>query len=216
MAGAFEIVVGGEEKGLEVPYEDVIEREHGVKEQRVDVLKSVPSGAGFVGGKPEDAASGEGVVFAVEIDAGVVASMVEDTPHVRVDSADIEDVVERFIDGRDGRDGVVVAVVCDVQQKEGLGHAAQEIKSYKLPRIQLKGVEDDPTAGQHCETCGDLDPHGAISFWRDILVCKEPVEAAAQHLWEWGETFRLADGLRLRVLKGKAFCFRIEYVYFGL
>jgi hypothetical protein len=38
----------------------------------------------------------------MEIDAGVVAAMMEDAPHVGVDSAEIEDVVQALLtDGRD-------------------------------------------------------------------------------------------------------------------
>ena len=50
--------------------------------------------------------------------------MMEDTPHVRTDSAQIEDVVQGFVDERPGRDGVVIAVMGDVQQKECLREAA--------------------------------------------------------------------------------------------
>jgi hypothetical protein len=60
----------------------------------------------------------------VEIDAGVMAPMMEDTPHVRADSAQIEDIVQGFVDVRPGRDGVVIAVMGDVQQKECLREAA--------------------------------------------------------------------------------------------
>jgi hypothetical protein len=81
-------------------------------------------GAGFIGRKAKDAASGERIVFAVEIDAGVMAPMVEDTPHVRADSTEIEDIVQGFVDERPGRDGVVIAVMGDVQQKECLREAA--------------------------------------------------------------------------------------------
>ena len=39
MLGTFQIVVGREEKALKVSYEDVVEREQRVQEQRVDVLE---------------------------------------------------------------------------------------------------------------------------------------------------------------------------------
>ena len=133
MLGALQIVVGREEKALKVPHENIVEREHRVKEQRIDVLEPVPARAGFMGRKPKDAASRKRVVFAVEIDAGVVAAMMEDAPHVRVDSANIEDIVQGLVYGRHRRDGVVVAVVGDVQQKECLGEAAQKIEGNKLP-----------------------------------------------------------------------------------
>src|SRR5580704_17348601 len=133
MPCAFQIVVGWEEKALKVPYENIIEREHRVKEQRIEVLEPVPPRTGFVGRKPKDSASCKRVVFAVEIDAGVVASMMEDTPHVRVNSANIEGIVQGFVYGRHRRDGVVVAVVGDVQQKECLGETAQKVEGNKLP-----------------------------------------------------------------------------------
>ena len=76
--------MGREEKALKIPYENVIEREQRVQEQRVDVLEPLKTGEGFVGRKPKEAASRQCVVFRVDINAGMVASMVEDTPHVRV------------------------------------------------------------------------------------------------------------------------------------
>jgi hypothetical protein len=124
MPGAFQIFVGREEKALKVSYENIVEREHGVKEQRVDVLEPVQARAGFMGRKPKDAASRKRVVFSVEIDAGVVTPMMEDTPHVGVDSANIENIIQEFVYGRHRRDSVVVAVVGDVQQKKCLGEAA--------------------------------------------------------------------------------------------
>src|SRR5271170_350581 len=97
-----------------------------------------------MGRKPKDAASCQRVVFAVDIDAGVVASMMEDSPHVRVNSANIENIVQDLVYGRHGRDGVVIAVVGDVQQKERLGEAAQEVKGDKPPRIRLERVDGNP------------------------------------------------------------------------
>src|SRR5271154_6783232 len=85
MPRTLQIVVGWEEKALKVPYEHIVEREHRVEEQRIDVLEPLQGLARFVWGKPKDAASRKSVVFAVDIDAGVVAPMVEDTPHVGVD-----------------------------------------------------------------------------------------------------------------------------------
>src|SRR5208282_6743031 len=115
---------GREEKALEVPEEHIVEREHGIKEERIDVLEPVPGRAGFIGGKAKDAASRERIIFAVEIDAGVMTAMMENTPHVRADSAQIEDIVQGLVDARPGRDGVVIAVMGDVQQKECLREAA--------------------------------------------------------------------------------------------
>ncbi len=82
MLRLFQIVVGGKEKALKVPHEHIIERKHRVKEQRIDVLEPLQRRPGFVRRKPKDAASRKRVVFPVEIDAGVVASMMEDPPHV--------------------------------------------------------------------------------------------------------------------------------------
>ncbi len=72
----------GKKKALKVPQEHIIERKQRVKEQCIDVLEPLQARAGFVGRKPKDAASRKRVVFTVEIDAGVVASMMEDPPHV--------------------------------------------------------------------------------------------------------------------------------------
>jgi hypothetical protein len=65
MPGTLQVVVGWKKKGFKVPYENVVEREHRVKEQRIDVLEPVLARAGFVGCKPKDAASGKRIVFAV-------------------------------------------------------------------------------------------------------------------------------------------------------
>src|SRR5208282_1153856 len=124
MFGAFQIIVGREKKALEVPEEHIVEREQCIKEQRIDVLEAVPRRPGFIGGKAKDAASRKRIIFTVEIDAGVMAPMMDDTPHVRADSAQIEDIVEGFVDARTGRDGVVIAVMGNVQQKECLREAA--------------------------------------------------------------------------------------------
>src|SRR5208283_5704374 len=121
MHRAFQISVGREEKGLEVPYENIIERKQRVEEERIDVLEPLQRRAGLVGRKPKEAAPRKRVVFSVEIDAGVVASVMEDTPHVRVDSTNVENIVQGLVYGRHRRDGVVVAVVRDVQQKKRLG-----------------------------------------------------------------------------------------------
>src|SRR5277367_6799511 len=124
MIGAFQIIVGREEKAFKVPKENIIEREKRVKEQRIDVLEPVPWRVGFMRGKAKDAASRKRVIFAVEIDAGVMAAMMQDAPHVRADSAQIEDIVQSLVDARPGRDRVVIAVMGDVQQEECLREAA--------------------------------------------------------------------------------------------
>src|SRR5260370_18187592 len=131
MPGAFKIVVGWEEKALKVTHENIVEREHRVKEQRIDMLEPVEGRARFMGRKAKDAASRKRVIFAVEIDAGVVASMMKDTPHVRGDSANIEDIVQSFDYQSQRRHGVVIAVMGDVQQKECLGEAAQKVEGNK-------------------------------------------------------------------------------------
>src|ERR1700689_2369176 len=87
MIGAFQIIVGREEKALEVPEEHIVEREHCIKEQSIDVLEPVPWRAGLIGGKAKDTASRKRIIFALEIDARVMAPMMENTPHVRADSA---------------------------------------------------------------------------------------------------------------------------------
>ena len=97
MPGAPQIIVRREEEALKVSYENVVEREHRVEKQRVDVLEAVIARAGFMGRKPKDAATRKGVIFAVEIDARVVPSMMKDTPHVRADSANIENIVQSFV-----------------------------------------------------------------------------------------------------------------------
>jgi hypothetical protein len=133
MPGAFQIVMGREEKTLNVPQKNIIEREQGVKEQRIDVLEAVQARSGFMGREPKDASSRERVVFVMEIDAGVVASMMKDTPHIGVNSAKVEDIIQDLVYGGHGRDGVMVAIVSDVQQEECLGEAAQKIEGNKLP-----------------------------------------------------------------------------------
>ena len=120
MLRLFQIVMGGEEEALKVPHEDIVERKHRVKQKGVDVLEPLQRRSGFVRRKSKDAASGKRVVFAVEIDAGVVAPMMEDPPHVGANSTDVENIVQGFVDRPHRGDGVVVAVVGDIQQKEGL------------------------------------------------------------------------------------------------
>src|SRR5271170_1357386 len=119
-----QIFMARKEKALEVPKEYIIEREHRVNEEHVDVLEPVPWRSGFIRGKAKDATSRKRVVFTVKIDAGVVTPMMEDSPHVRTHSAQIKDVVQGFVDVRSRRDGVVIAIVGNVQQEECLREAA--------------------------------------------------------------------------------------------
>src|SRR5258708_34465287 len=100
MIGAFQIIVGREEKALKVPEEHIIEREHCIKDERIDVLETVPWRAGFIRCKAKDAASRKRIIFAVEIDAGMMAAMMETAPHLRADSAQIEAIVPVFLDAR--------------------------------------------------------------------------------------------------------------------
>lgn len=102
MPGAPQVLVSGEKKALKVAEEHVVEGKHGVDKKSVDVLKAVPWRPRFMGRKPEDAAAGKRIVFAVEIYTGVVTAMMEDSPHVRVDAAKIEDIVERLVHVRPG------------------------------------------------------------------------------------------------------------------
>jgi hypothetical protein len=112
---ALQISVGWEKKAFEVSYQDIVEGKERVKKQCIDVLKPLQIGARFVGRKPEDSASGECVVFTVEIDAGMVSSMMEDAPHVRVDAAKIENIVQDFVYGWRRGDRIMIAVMGDVQ-----------------------------------------------------------------------------------------------------
>src|ERR1700685_3893009 len=57
MFRASQIFMGGKEKALEVPEKHIIEREHRVNEQRVDVLESVPWRPGIIRREAKDAAS---------------------------------------------------------------------------------------------------------------------------------------------------------------
>src|SRR5580704_6533003 len=56
MLGAAQVIMLGKEKTLEVPEEDVIEREHRVNEQRINVLEAVPRQLGFIWRKAKDTA----------------------------------------------------------------------------------------------------------------------------------------------------------------
>src|SRR5579863_3103637 len=57
MFSASQIFMGRKEKALEVPEKHIIEREHRVNEQHVDVLEAVPWRPGFIRRKAKDAAS---------------------------------------------------------------------------------------------------------------------------------------------------------------
>ena len=125
MFGAFQISVGGKEEALKVSQENIIEGKESVNEQRVDVLEPVPGCARFVWRKAKDAASGKRVIFPMQIDAGVVPSMMQDAPHVRIDSTDIENIIQSFVYRPERRNRIVVAVVRNVQHQECLGQATR-------------------------------------------------------------------------------------------
>src|ERR1700733_14790232 len=57
MFSTSQIFMVRKEKALEVPEEHIIEREHRVNEERVDVLEPVPWRPGFIRRKAKDAAS---------------------------------------------------------------------------------------------------------------------------------------------------------------
>src|ERR1700683_58810 len=149
MFGAFQISVSRKEEAFEIPHENIVERKESVDEQRIDMLEPMPRCARFVRRKAEDAASRKRVVFTVKIDAGVVAPMMENPPHVRVDSTNIENIVQDFVYRPHRRDGIVVAVVRDVQHQECLGEATQKVEGDKLPRIRIEGVKSSPAARKH-------------------------------------------------------------------
>jgi hypothetical protein len=105
--------------------------------------------------------------------------MMEDSPHVRVDSAKIEDVVQGFVYRGHGRDGVVVAIVGDVQQKERLRQSTQKIEPDKRPGTWVERIQRDPTASKDSQTCRDLNPHRMVCLVRKVLVGEKPLKAAA-------------------------------------
>src|SRR5271154_4719503 len=107
-----------------------------------------------------------------------MAPMMEDTPHVRADSAQIEDVVQCFVDERPGRDGVVIAIMRYIQQKERLRQAAYKVEGDKLPRTGPDCIQSNPDAHKDCQTHNDLDPHRTVCLGRNVLVGKKPIEAA--------------------------------------
>src|SRR5271156_4296379 len=72
MFGTFQIIVGWEEKTREVPDQHIVEGEQRVNEKSIEVLEPVPWRSRFIGRKAKDAAPGQRIVFAVEIDAGMI------------------------------------------------------------------------------------------------------------------------------------------------
>ena len=131
----------------------------------------------------------------MEIDAGMVASMMEDPPHVGADSTDIENIIQRFVYPPLRRNGVVVAIVRDVQQKEGLRDCIQQVEADEPPRIRLEDVKGNPAARQHRQPHGDFNPHGEVGLGRDILVGKEILKAAAQDFGEGRLGGRVENGV---------------------
>ncbi len=163
----------------------------------LEPLQGLP---GLVGGKPKQAASGKCVVFTVEIDAGVVAAVMKDTPHVRTNSTNIEDIVQGFVYRPHRGDGIVVTVVRDIQQKERLCDGIDKVEANKFPGIRFERVKRNPTARQHCKTHRDFDPHGAVGLGRNTPFGKEIVEAAAQDFRERGRRHGIDSGVPQRGL----------------
>lgn len=97
MLRLFQIVVGREEKALKVPHEHIVERKYRIEQQCIEVLEPLEGRPAFVRRKAKDATSGKRIIFAVEIDAGVVASMMKDPPHIGADSTNIENIVQGFV-----------------------------------------------------------------------------------------------------------------------
>src|SRR3984957_2904469 len=120
----------------------------------------------------------------MEIDAGVMPPMMENTPHVRTDSAQVEDIIQGFIDQRPGRDGVVIAVMSDVQQEKCLREPPEKVEGNKLPRTGPESIESNPGARQHCQTDSDLDPHRTVGFRRNVRIGKKTVQTATKDSWK--------------------------------
>src|ERR1700679_4370373 len=87
-----------------------------------------------------------------------MTAMMEDTPHVRAHAAKIEDIVQGFVDLRPRRDGVVIAIMSDVQQKERLREAAQKVEADKLPGAGPERIQSNPCAHEDGQTEGGFFP----------------------------------------------------------
>src|SRR5579871_555372 len=117
----------------------------------------------------------------MQVDAGMMAAMMQNPPHIGTDSAEVEDVVQPFVNPTLGRNSVVVTVVRDIQQKEGLRDGVQEIEGDKLPGIRLECIKSNPARRQNRQPHCNFDPHRKISFGRNFAFGKEILEAAAQN-----------------------------------
>ena len=74
--------------------------------------------------KTKQAAPLNRIILAMQIDAGMVPPVMQNTPHVRADPAEIEDIIQALVDRRARGDCVMVAVMGDIQQKKRLREAA--------------------------------------------------------------------------------------------
>lgn len=128
-----QIVVGWKEETLEIAHKNVVQREEGVEHEGINVLEAVDGLVLLVWCEAQKAAAGKSVIFAVDVDTGVMPAVVQDAPHVGTDAADIEDVIESLVYRFAGGNRAVVGVVGDVKQKEGLGQAAQHVKAGEEP-----------------------------------------------------------------------------------
>ncbi len=138
----------------------------------------------------------------MHIDAGMVPAMVQDAPHIRTDPANVEDIVERFVNGGRGRDSVVIAIVCDVQEEESLGEAAENIEAEKKPGFGMQGVNRCPGPSRARLFHADLCPHGPVALGGNISGSKILIETAAQHFRE-GNIVRDFDKLRGGLMRDK-------------
>src|ERR1700761_505796 len=143
------------------------------------MLEPVPGRTGLVGRKAKEAAPGKSIIFAMEIDAGVMAPVMENTPHVRADSTQIEHIIQGFVDERPGRDRVVIAVMGYVQQKKSLCEAAQKIDRDKLPGTGPKRIQNNPCTHEDRQPHSDLDPHRTVRFGRSGWISKKSVQTTA-------------------------------------
>jgi hypothetical protein len=147
----------------------------------------------------------------MKINAGVVTSMMEDAPHVGVDSTNVENIVQGFVYRPRRGDGIVVAVVRDVQQKECLRNRIQKVEADKLPRIRLERVKGNPAARQHCQPHGDFDPHGEVGLGRNVPLGKEILKAPPQDFGKRRLRGRGGNGVPERGLRWhKSINFRIQ------
>src|SRR5580658_980515 len=126
--------------------------------------------------------------------------MMEDPPHVGADSTNIENIIQSFIYRPRRGNGVVVAVVSNVEQKEGLRDRIQKVEGDELPGVRFEGVKSNPAACQHGQPYCDFDPHGEVGLGRNAAIGKKIVEAAAQDFGEGRLRGRGGNGVPQRGL----------------